>query len=86
MKGAYNDTLWFKNADGGDVKISMGGFPKEEIERLKRQYEANGWKVVSHKHTIRSFWNWIPKWFWPYAAGVIIGSVSLALFQTVFNK
>jgi len=75
MTGYINDTVWLKNKDGGEVKLSFAGYPEEEIEKTKAEFEASDWTIIDHKRTVRRFPP-LPTWALPYTIGVFVGVLS----------
>ena len=73
MKGLVNDTIWFRGPDGGEVKMSMGGYPPKEVQRLKLAMTVGGWEVTSHETTVQSDKWTLPTWVMPFLFGVSIG-------------
>lgn len=73
MKGLVNDVVWLKGPDGGEVKMSMGGYPPKEVERLKWLMIVGGWEVVSHETTTHKKWE-LPSWVIPYCVGVLVSA------------
>lgn len=72
MKDLVNDTIWCTKPDGGEVKVSMGGYTPEQVETLKQTMEDNGWVVTSAETTIKKAWSF-PKWVVPYLIGIVAG-------------
>lgn len=72
MKDLVNDTLWFRGPDGGEMTISLGGYPPKEITRLIRSLSNNGWELVKKEKVVQEKWE-LPKWVIPYCVGFIVG-------------
>lgn len=58
MTVQVNDTVWFTSPDGGEIKLSFGGYREEEAKRLIGSLTRNGWELVEHKRTTKNVHWW----------------------------
>lgn len=81
-KEAVEDSLVFQAPDGGEIKMTMTGYPKKEVERLKARLLENGWVFVDHaKKTVEVKEDVV---FNKYRY-ILIGALLSAFLQVIFT-
>lgn len=77
MKDLVNDTCRFRSPDGGEITISMIGYPPEKIDRFISSLEGNEWELVDHIRKVKSSTWEVPIWFYPAFLGMLVGMVGV---------
>lgn len=81
MKRMVDDIIWLEAPKGGPVKITMGGYSLEHVERVKKSYVDVGWVILAHKMVTQpksTFWE-------TFIRGAVFGASMYIIISFLFE-